>query len=71
LFSNVLKKFFTLTSENENKGATRAAGKEVKMARKIKNTWTRIERDPITDVIGGVWLVTLLLSLPHLPGLLA
>ncbi|SFI24689.1 hypothetical protein [Jannaschia pohangensis] len=41
------------------------------MARKFKNTWTRIERDPITDVLGGIWLVTLLLSLPYLPGFLA
>ncbi|WGH78525.1 hypothetical protein [Jannaschia ovalis] len=41
------------------------------MARKIIRTVRRIERDPVTDVLGGVWLVTLLLGLLNLPALLA
>lgn len=44
---------------------------EVEMARKIRRTLTRIEREPLTDILGGVWLVTLLLSLLHLPALIA
>lgn len=41
------------------------------MVRKIKNTFARIEREPVGDILGGVWLVTLLLSLLHLPSFLA
>ncbi len=41
------------------------------MARKIKKTLVRIERDPLTDILGGVWLVTLMMSLLHLPSFLA
>ncbi|MEL6585174.1 MAG: hypothetical protein AAFY65_04610 [Pseudomonadota bacterium] len=41
------------------------------MARKLINTLSRVEREPVTDILGGVWLVTLLLSLLHLPSLIA
>ena len=37
------------------------------MARRIKSKLSRIEREPLTDILGGVWLVTLMLSLLHLP----
>ncbi|SDY95255.1 hypothetical protein SAMN05444004_104210 [Jannaschia faecimaris] len=40
------------------------------MTRKIKNAVTRIENAPLTDILGGVWLVTLMLSLMHLPSLI-
>ncbi|WP_371153468.1 hypothetical protein [Jannaschia sp. 2305UL9-9] len=41
------------------------------MARKIKDKISQFEREPLTDVLGGVWLVTLMLSLLHLPTLIA
>ncbi|WP_268884041.1 hypothetical protein [Jannaschia marina] len=41
------------------------------MAQKIKQTLTRIENAPLTDILGGIWLVTLMLSLLHLPALVA
>ncbi|WP_259913462.1 hypothetical protein [Jannaschia sp. M317] len=41
------------------------------MARKIRKTIRRVEREPLTDILGGVWLVTLMLSLLHLPALIA
>ncbi|WP_298431758.1 hypothetical protein [uncultured Jannaschia sp.] len=41
------------------------------MARKIIRTVTRIEREPVTDILGGIWLVTLVMGLLHLPSLLA
>ncbi|WP_281493888.1 hypothetical protein [Jannaschia sp. S6380] len=41
------------------------------MARKVLNVLTRIEREPVTDVLGGIWLVTLMVSLLHLPSILA
>ncbi|MEM9798268.1 MAG: hypothetical protein AAF919_17385 [Pseudomonadota bacterium] len=39
----------------------------------IRQTKTnrRFDRDAVLDVLGGVWLVTLLLSLLHLPGMIA
>ena len=37
------------------------------MARRIRLNWQRIERSPAMDVIGGVWLVTLLSAMLHLP----
>lgn len=41
------------------------------MTRKIRNAMNRIENAPLTDIIGGVWLVTLMLSLLHLPSFIA
>jgi hypothetical protein len=41
------------------------------MARKFFRTVARIEREPVTDVLGGIWLVTLLLGLMNLPALIA
>lgn len=41
------------------------------MARKIRESIARFEREPVTDILGGVWLVTLMLSLLHLPMLFA
>ena len=41
------------------------------MAQKLQGIWRRVERDPVMDVLGGVWLVTLLASLLHLPLLVA
>lgn len=40
------------------------------MTRRFKTALTRIHREPLADIIGGVWLVTLLLSLLHLPNLI-
>ena len=37
------------------------------MARKLKDAIVRIEDEPITDVLGGIWLAALMLSLLHLP----
>ncbi|CTQ32992.1 hypothetical protein [Jannaschia rubra] len=39
------------------------------MTHKIKTTLNRVEAEPVMDVLAGVWLVTLLLSLLHLPSL--
>ncbi|WP_275934909.1 hypothetical protein [Jannaschia seosinensis] len=41
------------------------------MSKTIKQGWLRIEREPLTDIVGGVWLVTLLLGLLHLPSVIA
>lgn len=41
------------------------------MARKMIRTLTRIEREPVTDILGGIWLVTLMLGLLNLPAFLA
>lgn len=41
------------------------------MTRKIKTALTKIENAPLTDILGGVWLVTLMLSLLHLPSMIA
>lgn len=40
------------------------------MARKTKTLLARIEDAPLTDVLGGVWLVTVLLGLLHLPSVI-
>ncbi|PWJ20415.1 hypothetical protein [Jannaschia seohaensis] len=41
------------------------------MARTIRKTFHLLKQEPVFDVLGGVWLVTLLLSLLHLPALVA
>lgn len=41
------------------------------MIRKVKIALARIDREPVTDILGGVWLVTLMLSFLHLPALIA
>ncbi|MEM8850880.1 MAG: hypothetical protein AAGE03_12710 [Pseudomonadota bacterium] len=40
------------------------------MARKTRPS-DLFKREPLTDVLGGVWLVTVLLSLMHLPSFVA
>ncbi|MEM7490858.1 MAG: hypothetical protein AAF390_17205 [Pseudomonadota bacterium] len=40
------------------------------MARKIRLS-DLLKREPLTDILGGVWLVTLLVSLMHLPAIVA
>ncbi|MGB3553716.1 MAG: hypothetical protein WBA25_03635 [Jannaschia sp.] len=37
------------------------------MARKLCGRLIRIEQAPVTDILGGVWLVTLMLCLLQLP----
>jgi hypothetical protein len=39
------------------------------MARTVRRTARLIREEPLFDVLGGVWLVTLLLALMHLPAL--
>lgn len=41
------------------------------MARTIRKTLDAIGGEPVTDVLGGVWLVTLTFGLLHLPVLIA
>ena len=41
------------------------------MIRKVRKTFARIDPEPLTDILGGVWLVTLMLSFLHLPALFA
>ncbi|MEM8824278.1 MAG: hypothetical protein AAGF30_11755 [Pseudomonadota bacterium] len=43
------------------------------MARKIRTIRTAdlFKREPLTDILAGAWLVTVLLSLMHLPALVA
>ncbi|MDB2407021.1 hypothetical protein N9W17_00630 [Jannaschia sp.] len=41
------------------------------MARTFKEKLAILRREPVFDVLGGVWLVTLLVSLLHLPTFLA
>lgn len=41
------------------------------MAHRIKTSLTRLRHEPLVDILGGIWLVTLMLSLLHLPSLIA
>ncbi|MGB3408087.1 MAG: hypothetical protein WBA67_11395 [Jannaschia sp.] len=41
------------------------------MIYRFREKLSRIEREPLTDILGGMWLVTLMLSLLHLPALIA
>jgi hypothetical protein len=41
------------------------------MARKIIRAARSWEDDPLLDILGGTWLVALLLGLLHLPALVA
>ena len=41
------------------------------MIHRVKTNLARIDLEPLTDILGGVWLVTLMLSFLHLPALIA
>ncbi len=41
------------------------------MARRIKTRLARVEHEALTDILGGIWLVTLMMGLLHLPSFMA
>jgi hypothetical protein len=70
LFSNVLTKFFTGGKEYENKGATdtdRPKGKDRPMIEQIKDAVTRSRDTLLSDAIGAMALMVILVVGLHLP----
>lgn len=41
------------------------------MTRWFTSTLSRAEREELTDILGGIWLVTLMMGLLYLPSFLA
>jgi hypothetical protein len=70
MFTNVLTKFFTGQHEYENKAATSAALlREAKMAMEIKAVIERSRATLISDTVGAISLVVMLVAGLSLPGL--
>lgn len=64
-----------MQGECENKGATKQSDKKVtemaRMTQTRRAKMLKLQDDALGDVLGGVWLVTLILALLNLPGYLA
>jgi hypothetical protein len=74
LFANVLKKFFTSRSQNENKGATKgytakAGFRRFHMLAQIKGVFDRSQATLLQDAVGAVSICVMLWGTLHLPGL--
>ncbi|SFS10892.1 hypothetical protein SAMN05444714_1253 [Yoonia litorea] len=69
MFTNVLKKFFTLTVGYENKVATEHS-RNTAMAEEIKLVLTRSRETIVADALGVVALMVLLIVGLTLPGLI-
>ena len=41
------------------------------MARTLKTSLTRLSDEPLGDILGGIWLVTVMLGLLNLPSLIS
>ena len=67
MFANILKKFFTWTGKNENKGATTG---NIDMLTEMKNVVTRSSSTLLQDAAGAAALVLMLVIGLNLPGLL-
>jgi hypothetical protein len=69
LFQNVLKKFFTNLTKNENKVAT---NREVPMSTlsELLSAATRTRHTLINDTVGAAALVVILVTGLHLPSLI-
>ncbi len=68
LFTNVLKKFFTGPSKNENKEATEVR-QESTMIHQIKSAAARSSDTLLGDAIGAAALMVMLVGALYLPGL--
>jgi hypothetical protein len=70
LFTNVLKKFFTIVNKFENKGATNSLTTgTAKMFTELKSVIERSSATLFGDFIGAAALVLMLIVGLHLPGL--
>jgi hypothetical protein len=70
MFTNVLLKFFTRRKEYENKAATRMDQRqEFRMALEIKAVLERSRSTLVSDALGAVSLIVMLVAGLSLPGL--
>jgi hypothetical protein len=67
--ADVLRKFWTWTRHYENKWLTRADQTEAVMVRTYITRFSA--KGPAGDIVGGLWLVGLLVGLMHLPALVS
>jgi hypothetical protein len=70
MFADVLKKFFTLSGEFENKEATETSKQGTPaMLSELKAVLTRSSDTLVQDAAGAAALVVMLIVSLHLPGL--
>jgi hypothetical protein len=69
LFADVLKKFWTSRTENENKALTRRTEEAPAMTR-IADILTRSRDTIVADALGVLALAGFTLGMLHLPGLI-
>jgi hypothetical protein len=67
-FTKVLKKFFTDTDKNENKGGTTASRRRDPMFHQIKTAASRARDTIVLDAIGAAALMITLVGALYLPG---